>query len=445
MKIMAELTQDIASFKSLLDLALDFVGSREKLKHLKLHKKKHLIGCIMPNVELVCAVGAIPVYPIRMQPFGNPSLLKAIDLGRTLIGKGMLTNLIQIIHKFDQTKTIKNMMNNLINGVFYQYNKMFDLGVEKGVPSDECYGIKVITGSFSSKGKNLSGALLQSIRCSAFQKSYESWNNDAPIIYMDVPPFDTPQAHQVAVQEVNSAIEQLENITGTSVSNANLMKWCEITNECKDYSQQLIDIALGNKYPLNPVSMGEILALIEICFQDFNSDPKRFRDILKSLVAEMQMRIQKGTDVIDVSDRPKILFTSRFGGWDHVVGDYVYESGGRILYADWFIHGYMTRIKTSGDMVDNYANYLQANALGFGPDNKGLVNKIVDFTLKNKIDGVIYNQLFGCHSLTTAYTRLRKELMKEEIPSTLISFNNIGENREQTKTRCVALMELLKD
>ncbi len=34
--------------------------------------------------------------------------------------------------------------------------------------------------------------------------------------------------------------------------------------------------------------------------------------------------------------------------------------------------------------------------------------------------------------------------MKEEIPSTLITFNKIGENEEQLKTRIEALMELLK-
>jgi benzoyl-CoA reductase/2-hydroxyglutaryl-CoA dehydratase subunit BcrC/BadD/HgdB len=66
------------------------------------------------------------------------------------------------------------------------------------------------------------------------------------------------------------------------------------------------------------------------------------------------------------------------------------------------------------------------------------------FVRENKIDEVIYNQLFGCHSISTAYNRLKKNLIAEGIPSTMVSFNNVGENVEQTKTRSVALMELLK-
>jgi benzoyl-CoA reductase/2-hydroxyglutaryl-CoA dehydratase subunit BcrC/BadD/HgdB len=103
----------------------------------------------------------------------------------------------------------------------------------------------------------------------------------------------------------------------------------------------------------------------------------------------------------------------------------------------------MDPISTSGDMISNYASYMQNAMIDFGYDNLNMAKNILHFIDENHINGVIYNQLFGCHSLSTGYFRLRQELLKREIPSTMVSFNQVGENREQLKTRVIALMELL--
>jgi hypothetical protein len=60
---------DILKFRSLLDLALEFVNGRETLRDLKLRQNKSLIGVFVPTVEMIWAAGAIPTYPIRMKPF----------------------------------------------------------------------------------------------------------------------------------------------------------------------------------------------------------------------------------------------------------------------------------------------------------------------------------------------------------------------------------------
>ncbi|MCP4760994.1 MAG: 2-hydroxyacyl-CoA dehydratase, partial [archaeon] len=345
--------------------------------------------------------------------------------------------------QFDNSNSIDKILHDIIDAVFSQFDNMYNFGVEKGVPSDECYGIKVLHGMYAHKGKNLSSALFQSIRCSAFEKCYESCVKYAPGIFIDVPPYDNEYSHELAVKEVYHAANELEKVTGHKITNSDLRNIAEITNSCKDYFEKILNIALGDKYPIEPYTFSEIIALLDICFQDFLSNPLRFKNILKNIVIEMEDKIKKGK-YLDLSKSPKILFTTRYGGWDHIVGDYICSNGGRVIYADWFMYGFMNRIKTTGDMFENYATFLQFQGMGFGRDNKELVEHTLDFVLKNNIDAVIYNQLFGCHSLTTAYSRLRKALLKEEIPSTLVSFNNVGENREQTKTRCIALMELLK-
>lgn len=444
-KVMDEITQDLLKNKSLINLAIEFINSREYLKSLKLTHKKHLIGAVMPNIELISAAGGYPVFPIRMLPFGESSLLHAISLGKTLLGGDLFGNIFQFISKLDSTNTISKLIQDLIDGIFNQYNQVFQLGVDReGIPTDECYGIKVMSGIYSEKGKNLSGTFHSSIRCSTWEKSYETWSKFAPAIFIDIPPYDTPENRQLALKEVIYASERLEQIIGQSVTNNSLRKIAEITNECKDYSWKIIQLALGDYIPLHPVSMAEILALIEICFQDYLSDPARFRDILKQMYLEMDMNVRNKQNVYDARKLKRIFFTPRFGGWEHQIENFAFENGGRVVYADWFLYGFMNKIKTTGDMFENYAEYLLKLVIDFGCNNKNNVENIMKIVRENNIDGVIYNQLFGCHSVSTAYTRLKKKLIVEGIPSTMISFNNVGENVEQTKTRVVALMELLK-
>jgi len=437
--------KDAIRFPSLMKLALEFLMGRENLKYLKLIKKKHLIGSIMPNTELICAANAIPTYPIRMHNFGDENLMKNLNLAKTILGDNILTNFIKFIGNIDKTGIVENIIHRIYQGIFDRFEEMYNIGIDSvGIPQDECYGIKCIAGMFASKGKNLSATFLQSIRCSAFQKTYETIAKYSPSIFIEIPPFQFELINQIALKEVEYASKSLSKVSGFEITQESLRKICSMTNECKIYAKKLIDISSGNKYPIHPKSMAEFLALIEIAFQDYLSNPEIFRNILKSIVEEFESEIRKG-NYIDVSSMPKILFTVRFGGWEPLIEDFVYENGGRIIYADWFLYGFMSQIKTSGDIFQNYADYLQSIAIGFGCDNKSVVNSIVNFCNNYKIDGVIYNQLFGCHSLTTVYSRLKRELLKHEIPSTMVNFNKIGENIEQSKTRVVALMEILKN
>ncbi|MHA1341396.1 MAG: 2-hydroxyacyl-CoA dehydratase [Promethearchaeota archaeon] len=442
---MSVLIKDAMQFQSLINLALEFLNGRETLKYLKLTKKKHLIGTVTPTPELIWAAGGIPTYPIRMRYFADEMLMKALDMGKTLFGSNMFSNIIRILGNLDKTNTVENIIHKVIQGIFDRYEEMFVIGTdEAGIPTDECYAIKCLVGMFANKGKNLSSTFLQSIRCSAFEKTYETIANYSPVILIDIPPYDSDLIKEIALEEVHYAVKKISNITGIEITQESLKKAAFITNECKIYAKKILDIVAGDKYPIHPKSMAEFLALIEIAFQDYLSNPENFRIILKSLVDEFESAIRKG-NYIDVSSLKKILFTVRFGGWEPMIEDYAYEYGGRLIYADWFLYGFMNQIKTTGDMFENYAKFLQDIAIGFGCDNKAVVKSIVNICGEYNIDGVIYNQMFGCHSLTTAYTRLKKELLKREIPSTMVSFNNIGENLEQTKTRTVALLEILNN
>lgn len=442
------LAKDFVEYKSILNLIITFLNGRETLKDLKLHQKRPLIGTIYPSsVDLIYAAKGIPTYPIRMQSFGDPKIIHALDLGRTLFGDAFFTQMVKILRQMNigiDGNFVDGLVQKLFDDLLAAFAKVYNIGLTKGISNDACFGIKLLSGMNIDKGKNLSAHVYPSIRCSAFEKTYETCAQYSKGIFYDAAPYTTPAAHELAVREIHRVAEELSLITGVQITNNSLRKTAEITNECKLWSERIIEIALGDVYPLHPKTFGEILSLIEIAFQDYMADPLRFRDMLRAIYNELRTNIQKGTNVLDVKKYPKILFTPRFGGWDHIVEDYAYESGARIIYADWIIYGFFNKVETTGDMYDNYATYIQNCALDFGRDNRMMMQRILDWIDNHPVDAVIYNQLFGCHSISTGYYRLRQDLMKREIPSTMIAFNQVGENREQLKTRIVALVELLK-
>jgi len=118
----------------------------------------------------------------------------------------------------------------------------------------------------------------------------------------------------------------------------------------------------------------------------------------------------------------------------------------RTLYADWEILGLLDEIPVSKgtNPIEEYARFLlNATTNGIGCDNNTLTDSYLRIAKKMNVDGIIFNQLFGCHSLSNCYPMLREKVRRKlEIPITSINFNKIGENVEQVKTRLGAYTEM---
>ena len=152
---------------------------------------------------------------------------------------------------------------------------MYDLGVKTGVPSDLCYGINALYGMHISKGKNVDANLNFAMRCGEWNTFSESLKSTAsPQVWVDIPPKDirnNNEALEIMVNNLNKAIQQLENITGNIVTEESLKKQFRIGNQVKRfYKTILYEICTGDFYPANPATLAEILALLTISFQDYN-------------------------------------------------------------------------------------------------------------------------------------------------------------------------------
>ena len=449
---MSVIADDVINFTSMLKMAYNLLTGNSYLKRKKFREKKKLVSVALPFSDLAYACGAIPVFPIRMEIFEINKYLLALGSASGIFGWKSITNVLGFLKKLDFksiSKTIDDIIEGVIDTINQKYNQMYDLGVERGIPTDFCYGIKSLYGMHVSKGKNVDANLNFTIRCSAWNKyleSLETINNPAKPIWVEVPPRNIGNALEILANNISKAIRELEEITGITCTDNKLREHFQLRNRiCESYKTILHEISASDFYPCNPATFAEILALLSTSFQDYNSNEKRYVENISSLVNEMKERIRKGIGM-DCSNMPRILITPMFGGWEPKSHEIIYELGGRSLYADWDMLGFLEEIPVShnSNPIENYARFIMnANSNHMGCDNDTLTDSYLGIAKKLNVDGLIFIQLFGCHSVSNCYKLLRDKLRREEIPSTALTFNKIGENIEQVKTRLGAFMEMV--
>ncbi len=443
---------DVISFTSVLKMSYNFLTGRDYLTKRRQKEKKKLISVALGFPDLVFAANAIPVFPIRMEKFKINLYLMALNSATSLFGWDLTTKILGIARQLDFLKVVEKVLDDVVNSINEKYNEMYDLGVENGGPSDLCYGVNALYGMHKSRGSVLDGNLNFAMRCGEWNKFSESLQTIVPNqIWVNIPPREIENEDktlEIMVNNVKKAISELEGITGNYITDNSLKKQFRIGNQVKRfYKTILYEICSSDFYPCNPATFAEILALLTISFQDYNSNAQRYLENMSQLVTEMRERIKKGIGM-DVSDMPRILITPMFGGWEPETHEIIYELGGRVIYADWEILGLLEEIPVSNDSdpIENYAKFLlRASKKGIGCNINNLKNSYLKAAKKMKVDGLIFNELYGCPSISKNYDILREEIKTElDIPTIVINFRKIGENVELVKSQLRTYMEVFK-
>ncbi|MFX1325698.1 MAG: 2-hydroxyacyl-CoA dehydratase family protein [Promethearchaeota archaeon] len=450
---MSLVADELVRFSSVLRIAYNFLTGRDYLKKKKFREKKKLISIGLPFSDIVYAFpDLIPVFPIRMHEFKIHKYLTYLGSASHIFGWNKVSDFLGFVKDLgikDVSKAVDNIIEDVIETINEKYNEMYDFGEESGIPTDFCYGVKSLYGMNVTKGKNCDANLNYTIRCSAWNKYLESIKaigNPSKQIWIEVPPRNIGNSIELFKDNIAKGLSELEKISDYSYSDNALRNHFQIANQIHQaYRKIIYEISPSDFYPCNPATFSEILALLNISFHDYNSNASRFKDNISSLLDEMKGRIKRGIGM-DVSKMPKILITPMFGGWEPKTHDIIYELGGRVMYGDWEMLRFLEDIPISNktDPIEAYAEYLMnVNSNGIGCDNNTLTNSYVRLAENLKADGLVFIQVFGCHSISNCYTMLKEKLRRDlEIPSIALNFNKMGENVEQVKTRLGAFMEM---
>jgi len=443
---------DVVSFTSVLKIAYNFLTGRESLRKKRENKKKKLISVALGLPDLVFAADSIPVFPIRMEKFKLNLYLLALNTAKNLFGWNTTANLLGIARQLDFLKIVDTIINDVIRSINIKYNHMYEMGIKDGTPSELCYGVHSIYGMHKSQFKNLDANLNYTIRCdecNTYSESLKSMISNQ--IWVNIPSEREEKNLDFMKNNIEKAIAELELITGNLVSDNSLKKQFRIGNQVKRYYKTILhEFGSSDFYPCNPATFAEILGLLTISFQDYNSNAQRYLENMSHLVKEMRERIKKGIGV-DVSNTPKLLISPIFNGWEPEIHEIVYKFGGRAIYADWDILGLLNEIPVSkdSDPIEDYARFL------LNASNKGihclkncnlLANSYTGYVKKWGFDGVIFNQVLDCHSnYANCYDLLKNKIRNElKKPTVVVRFKKIGQNIEEVKTKLTPFMNLFE-
>ncbi len=443
---------DVVNFTSVLKIAYNFLTGRDYLQKKKSKERKTLISVASGFPDLVFAADSIPVFPIRMEKFKLNLYLLALNSATSLFGWDITTRLLGIVRQVDFLKIVDSVLNDVINSINSKYNLLYDQAIKKNVSPNFCFGITSIYGMHVSEANSCDCSLNFTLRCNKYNQYLKSLRAIIPNqIWVDIPPIDQENKEkrlEIMVDNIQKAILELEKISGNLITDNSLNKQFRIGNQVKRYYKSIIhDISASDFFPCNPATFSEILALLTISFQDYNSNAQRYLENLSQLVKEMRERIERGIGM-DVSNMPRILLSPIFNGWEPESQEIIYQLGGKVLYSDWDILGLLEEIPVSkdSDPVEMYARFL------LNASNKGLfclnncdalINTYQKYIRRSKIDGIIVNELANCHLESNCYDLLKNKIKTTiRIPATSLKFKKIGDNLEKVKAELGSFMEL---
>ncbi|MFX1242138.1 MAG: 2-hydroxyacyl-CoA dehydratase [Promethearchaeota archaeon] len=450
--IMSIYADDVVNFTSVLKIAYNFLTGREYLQKKKTKERKTLISVASGFPDLVFAADSIPVFPIRMEKFKLNVYLLALNSATSLFGWNITTKLLGIARQVDFLKIVDTVLNDVINSINSKYNLLYDQAIKKNVSPEFCFGITSIYGMHVSEANVCDCSLNFTLRCNKYSQYLKSLRSKIPNqIWVEIPPNDQISKEkrlESMVENLQKAILEIEGITGNLITDNSLNKQFRIGNQVKRYYKSIIhDVSTSDFYPCNPATFSEILALLMISFQDYNSNAQRYLENLSQLVKEIRDRVERGIGM-NVSNMPRILLTPIFNGWEPEVQEIVYQLGGKVIYSDWDILGLLEEIPVSKDSnpVEMYAQFLlNASNKGLSCLNncEALINTYQKYIKKSRVDGVIINELVNCHLDSNCYDLLKNKIRNNlRLPSISIKFNKIGDNIEKIKIKLEPFMDL---
>ncbi|MHA1277624.1 MAG: 2-hydroxyacyl-CoA dehydratase [Candidatus Helarchaeota archaeon] len=419
---------------SFLNLNLKFFSGEKQIRKFR-RQKRLIIGNILPiGTELVFAAKGSPIFPLRIGKFEAEKLLRGTRLATNILGSSLVGT---------GARMVQPQASEIVNQFLSEYNKNLagyeTKSDEFKFPPEVCFATRIAYGSTLPFVNYIKLFLAWGTRCGWFSQFYQLLNDDVPVIFTDIPRSDVAHAKEYMYHELHHLIQQLESATGNRITDEELQTKILLANEIRASYRELLDyLKTPDKMPVSPYAFMQVLALINISFIDFLSSLKFFHKNLTRL-----MKNYRNRPPIDCTHVPRLLLVPVFSGSEPDLPQIINQLGGLLIQADWLGYGLLDPIKTQGNMIQNYSDYLIKTHMGW-KDNKTVSETWLRMAQELKVDGVIFNSLVGCTSITPAQRFFIERIQDAGIPYTTIEFNRIGENLAQITNKLSTLIEMIK-
>ncbi|MHA1384405.1 MAG: 2-hydroxyacyl-CoA dehydratase [Candidatus Helarchaeota archaeon] len=427
------------TIQSILDLAVKYILGPAQVTNARRRGKKIIGGFLPPMMPIFATKKAMPIFLPRLakfpfnQYYGFVNIINRLHLLKPLIQRhiynreSISSGFFGSFNKEEFSRIFVNLINVAEKAEFYM---------------DTCVQTRISYGAFVENLNNIDLLIggFEGNYCVHFAKFYERVGKYKPIFYFEKPYGDSsnPKLFELVKAELQRFFAKLEDLTGSTIKNTDLRKVAKINNEIRLFIRELYQYYIKGYVPIHTTG----LMLISGAYVDFLGDPKFYRNCLKNLLKEIQ---QKGNDLPNYRKENVLrVIVSGSPGIDPSVPGIFEDGNAVLLYLDLFESCMLNpTIKTTGDMVENYADYLLK--LNVKEGIQDLIDVWIGIAKRIQADAILFSHVWGCRFTTPAFRKLKDQVYDElGIPVTPLNFYSPGENVGQIKTRIGAFLEMLK-
>jgi len=320
---------------------------------------------------------------------------------------------------------------------------------EKLLPRNSCSLIKSIFGFKLAKVCpyfEAADMVVGENTCDGKKKSYEQLGGLVKNLYvMDMPQMKTDAGRQLLKEEYKRFANELEEITGTKITEKNLAKGISIVNAKREAFKRLNTLRQNDPAPISGL---DALLINQISFFD---DPVRFTENLHTLCDELEQRVASGVGVAP-RGTPRVVISGCPMAIPNWKLPWIVESSGGVIVGEESCVGERSmRWMTNADaqsldkMLDAITDrYFKIDCAVFTP-NPERTEHACTMIGDLKANGLIHYALQFCAPYTHEALPLEKFMEGRGVPTLRIETDYSQEDAGQLKTRIEAFLERIAE
>lgn len=436
---MSNITKDFLR-PATLSLMLDYFGARDQIRSARRRGKKICSIILAMATELVEAAGCVPISLYRLGSFLADNELRLMRTSKSIFGGRSLVRSLSLLNAAIGSNFFNRFADReILDSLWKNYHKYIDSAKNHDYPLDACFGTRIYYGALQDNKELIDFSIGYGTRCGWFTKFFQDCAAVKPATLLDMPIEFNEAALDYQISEVQRVIKVFEEFTNRSYSVSALQEEIRRHNSIRNSYWEILKIWAQEKTALSPPAFINVLSMLHFGYTDHLSKGSRYFDqSLQSLLREFKRNL-----TTDLSESPKLLLAPMFGGFEPDIMKITSNFGCRLLYADYFALGVLDPIEETVDPIYNYSKHLM-NISQHWHDNVSIIDNWIKLIKDLKLDGVIFNAVYGCKSFTPAFKLFKDRLLELEVPIIELSFHNMGENLGQLETRIGAFVEMIK-
>ncbi|MHA1266122.1 MAG: 2-hydroxyacyl-CoA dehydratase [Candidatus Helarchaeota archaeon] len=428
------------TLQPILDLGIKYLLGPKQIANAR-KKGKKIVGGFLPPMDLM--YGAKNILPLFLPRLTEFPFSQYIGIAGIINRLHLLKYVINYYINHRESSSV---------GYFESFNQeefskiftsLIHLAEKADFYMDTCVQTRIAYGALVKNAKLVDLVIggLEGDYCLHFAKFYERIGFYKPTFFFEKPYGDASNTPLIDLvhQELQRLVNTLEKLSGSSITEERLRRIAKITNAIRSDLKELYSYYIKGYVPLHTAA----LLLIHGCYVDYLSDPPFFQKAIKHLLIELRRKYRKGIPNYRKEKVYRVLIAGS-PGFDPSLPSIFEQAGAVLLYLDLFENCWKNPlIKTTGNMLENYAHYLLDLNIKNGIFD--LIELWINTAKRIKVDAILFSHVWGCRFTTPAYRRM-KELVLDElgIPIIPLDFYAPGENVGQIRTRIGAFIEMLK-